>query len=306
MDIKMDDMLSHLSGVHYFVSEDDPRGDGKSCVGGLPLQRLEDQDEMGLAFLAPIATATVSTVQATAGQLATSMAKGTLQQFFSNIVTNISRALTTLIKGRTYTTGGYQLGEMFMRNILGMQEIQSNWDVPDDYVPLAEQFFTLALGLEIGADDHMNELLKSADAYYAWMPPEVDAATPRPVAERAHRILKKMNYGWPIRDATWNLEWFAAEPYIYPIPDVIPGTFFTGTHPITGEEIIDGYPVKKPVLPSPVELPTADINDTIEPGEQSEQKPDEPKPMLAGMNMLGMLLIGGLAVGLVMSSKKRK
>lgn len=298
MDIKMDDMLSDLSGVHYYIGEDNPQQTQNGCgMGASMLDNLFNQTVQQ-------STATVTSVTNTAGQLAQSMVTGGLQSFLLGIFNNITRALSNLISGRKYTTGGYQLGEMFMRNILGMQEIQSNWDVPDNYVPLAEQFFTVALGLEIGADDHMNELLKSADAYYAWMPAEVDNATPRPVAERASRILKKMNYGWPIRDITWDLNWFAAEPYIYPIPDVTPGTFFTGTHPITNEELVNGYPVKPTPPPPPVDplpadqLPPAGGEDTTTP--TNNQTP--PPPKQAGMSTAGMLILGLAAVGLVMSA----
>lgn len=296
MDIKMDDMLSHLSGVHYYINEDNPQGQQPGgCMGALELQYLFD----------PVVTqsvATVNTVQNTAGQLASDMLTGGLQGFLMGIFNSVTAALTNLIKGRTYTTGGYQLAEIFMRNILGMSEIQNNRQVPDEYVPIAEQFFTTALGLEIGSGDHLNELVKSADAYYAWMPPEVDKATPREVAERASRILKLMNYGPAVRDRTWNLEWFVVEPYIYPIPDVQVGHLFTGTHPITGLKMLEGFPEIIEPMPAD-ELPPPDkpTNGTDEADDLPEPGKQTPGVQTAGMGKAAAIILGLVAVGFLAS-----
>jgi hypothetical protein len=152
----------------------------------------------------------------------------------------------------------------------------------------------------------MNELVKSADAYYAWMPANVDAATPRANAERASQILKMMNYGWAIRDKVWPIEWFAALPYVYPIPDVEPGTLFTGTHPVTGEELKSGMPVVvAPPPPGPVG-PPAPV-DPMPPAGGGNQQPQPPAPKTAGFaGLWPILAIGGIVLAAANSPKPKR
>lgn len=297
-------MLSTLSGINYVVV--DENFDSGSC--GYVRGKVGCANRMGaLVDFTKLRAgttglqsglSTLGTVQATAGQLADLLPAGPFANFLKSLLTNPTQAIVTLIKGRTYTYGGYQLGEIFMRNILGMSEVQNNWMVPDEYVPLAEQFFTLALGLEIGSGDHLNELVKSADAYYAWMPANVDSATPRANAERASQILKMMDYGWAIRDKVWPLKWFNALPYVYPIPDVEPGSLYSGSHPITGEELDEGFPMMTVAPPPPGPVgPPAPTDPVSPPAGGGNQQPTPPPAKTAGFaGLWPILAIAGIAL----------
>lgn len=299
---KPSNMLSSLHGINYVVVDDEFQsascGYARGKVG-CPGNRMPDRVGQFTFGFPDLGADPVGSVQQTAADLASLLPEGGLSNFLKSFFENPTKAIITLIKGRTYTKGGYQLGEIFMRNILGMSEIQSNWQVPDQYVPIAEQFFTLALGVEIGSGDHLNELVKSADAYYAWMPVNVDTATPRENAERASQILQMMNYGASIRDRTWPLSWFERLPYVYPIPDVEPGSLYTGTHPITNIKLESGFPAV--TIPIPTDPGSGE---PVLPGGGggggggNGQTPPETK---AGFGLIPGILIGGLALTALMA-----
>jgi hypothetical protein len=232
LDLKPDEMLSHLSGVHYEVTEDSQKN---GCMG-----RGKGDSVNGLLDAALGAASGVASL----------LPDGGLKNFLTSIVSNPTGAILNLIKGKKYTSGNYALGEMYMRNILGMSQIQKRGDVGDEYVPQAWQFFTLALGIEIGANDHLDRLYESAQSYINYMSPQIGAQNINPEAvQRAHDILRLLNYGPAIRDVAWPLRTFGAIPYVYPIPDVEPGSFYSGYHPITNIPLNNGYPVNQPGKP---------------------------------------------------------
>jgi hypothetical protein len=288
LDLKPDEMLSHLSGVHYEVTEDSQKN---GCMG-----RGKGDSVNGLLDFA----------QGAAGQVASLLPDGGLKNFLTSIVSNPTGAIINLIKGKKYTSGNYALGEMYMRNILGMSQIQKRGQVTDEYVPQAWQFFTLALGIEIGANDHLDRLYESAQSYINYMSPQIGAQNINPEAvQRAYEILRLLNYGPAIRDVTWPLKTFGAIPYVYPIPDVEPGSFYSGYHPITNVQLSNGYPVNQPGKPVQTTTTTTQnspgttaVNNTGTDGviPKPPAPPGEPMDTTTKVviGVVGLVIVGGI------------
>lgn len=150
-----------------------------------------------------------------------------------------------LIFGKAFTTNDYRLGEYYMRAILGDSKIQYRGQVPDGIVPQAHAFFTSALGVRITSADHLDALAQGPQNYLAWMGPLADDITV-PQAQRASDILRGLDYPQnqidSRRNDVWDLQKFAAIPFIYPIPGVQPGIKYTGVSPITNEQLVNGFP----------------------------------------------------------------
>jgi len=299
LDIKPEQMLSHLSGVHYEISDETQQN---GCMGKGKEKGDSVNGLLDMAFGA-------------AGQVASLLPDGGLKNFLTSIVSNPTGAIINLIKGKKYTSGNYALGEMYMRNILGMSQIQKRGDVPDEYVPQAWQFFTLALGTEVGANDHLDRLFESATSYINYMSPQIGAQNINPAAvQRAHDILRMLNYGPAIRDTTWPLKTFGAIPYVYPIPDVEPGAFYSGYHPITNIQLTNGFPVNQPGKtistegsPGGTQLATNVSSET--PG--ANQAPGAaPKPAGKPMDTTTKVILGvvgaGLLGGIIYAVTKKK
>jgi hypothetical protein len=89
--------------------------------------------------------------------------KGAIQDFLKNPIGTITNAITSLA-GKQFTTGQYRLGERFMRHIL-QQDPTTYRKVPDEAVPAAQQFFTMALGVDINNDEDLQSLYSGVDAY---------------------------------------------------------------------------------------------------------------------------------------------
>lgn len=204
---------------------------------------------------------------------------GDLKDFLTAFINNPQKEIMTLIKGRTYTSGDYKLAEVYMRNILGLSQVQRWEQVPDTYVPQAWLFFTVALGVRMRTYDDMEQLAAfaytptdRANDYLKRNPPETSDIS-LTAAIRAATLIGDPNGGGGLfniydhRDVKWPLTTFAPiTPWIYPIPSVEIGTRFTGVNPINGMKIIDGYPadwtgpryttqLQTTVLPPPAGLP---------------------------------------------------
>ncbi len=170
---------------------------------------------------------------------------GGIKSFLEDFLSDPGGALTTLIKGRTYTSGDYALGEMYMRNILGYTQIQSRGQVPDSSVPPAWLFFSAALGVRIHSDDDIHTLYNAiqdgggAQAYLD-RDPRTSGDMSLAAAQRARDVLTYI--GIP-RDSSWPPESFKITPYIYPIPSPVLGVNFDGIHPILKTRFVNGYPV---------------------------------------------------------------
>lgn len=196
----------------------------------------------------------VAAVQQTADQVASVLPDGGLKTFLHDLTHDPGSAIIRLIKGRKYTSGDYALGEMYLRNILGMSNIQSRQQVDDKYVPQAHAFFTAALGVPIGSSDHLDALAKSPEAYQQWIGSAM-GQIPDAQKDRAFKILQALGYSpnpASVRNVVWSLPTFASIPYIYPLLDVDAKGYFTGTHPITGLKIQNGYPVGQASTPTPM------------------------------------------------------
>lgn len=293
-DKKPSTMIARLSGAstgtaYRVISEDTCNSMGQSFFG-----EDDEDDEDGESAL--------QATQDSISSLVSWLPDGGLKNFLTGFLKDPISALVSLIKGRTYTSGEYALGEIYMRNILGMAEIQSRQAVPDAYAVQARRFFSVAMGVHIGSGDHLNELVKSVDAYYAWMPANVDAATSRPQLERAHQVLKMLNYGPAVRDLRWPLAKFSELPYIYPVPDISPGSLFSGTHPILNIDFKDGYPLQTtyPVPQGPGTGEPAPTDPPPPPG------PPGPGPTEAGISAGKVLLFAGLGAGALFIANRPK
>lgn len=239
---------------------------------------------------------------------------GDIKDFLQSFLKDPGGAIITLIKGRKYTEGDYRLGEYYMRNILGMSQLQRWENVPNGYVPQAWLFFSTAMGVRVRTSDDMDALCG-----YANTPAEraqkylvrdirdtpdisLEAAT------RAAYLMGEPSYGglfsiYQHRDSKWPLSVFSALPYIYPIPGAVPNEQFTGMHPILGKQFVNGYPVdytgiryRSQTDHTPQDVTTAAPTDgggLPLPGGPSPVSPEIPQPDKAALPVLPILLLAG-------------
>lgn len=289
-DVQPHTMLSYLHGVHYRVGEDLP---GSSCLGnvyyGSGPQTIGQTET-------DVVTQLAGEAKAIAGELAESLPDGGFKRFLQTFMDDPVSALKNLLFGRKYTTGDYVLGEMYMRNILGMMEIQRRGQVPDEYVPQAKMFFSTALGIPIGSVDHLDALVRGVGDYMTWAG-GVFTNIPVNQVERARRIITQQ-IGWTTsyhpRDVRWPLAKFGAETYIWPIWTADPGVKYTGVHPILDIYISNGYPKS-----------SSDLSDLPPP--TLPPFTDQPPPVTkAGINPLGAILLAGAAATLIYSATRKK
>lgn len=316
-DLKPETMLSSLHGLHYYVANEDISQPTMCNMNG----SYNNNNNVGFAWAAVLpaiqtATGTAGTINSavsTANSLADKLPDGGLKDWVKTFMSDPVGAVTTIFTGRTYTSGDYRLGEVYMRNILGMMEIQRRGQVPDGYVPQAWSFFTLALGVPIGSLDHIDQLVIGASNYKSWNNNSF-SWVPDDQAQRANRILNQY-IGWTPsyypRDVAWQLSKFASIPYIYPIYEIWDGRgqpqLFTGTHPITGQTFVGGYPYTASQPQTPTQ--TTQPGQTTQPVPTQTQTPGTlyptPTPTTGdGSNLLPIVLVGGLAV-LLLSKNRR-
>lgn len=307
-DIKPRNMIARISGVNYFIDDDSDPAELTDPGCGCP-------QALGDITLPASLTSTVSTlnqataIQQGATQLAQFLPDGNLKDWLNGFFQNPTKKLAELFLGKAYPTNWYALGERYMRNILGMIEIQRRGQVPDNYVPQAGVFWSAALGVRIQADDHLEALSRSADDYIRLVQTfGYEKGVPRANIDRAARILKKINWlGYYLTDAGRNvrlpLNDFRAEPYLYPIPSAAVDDYFEGVHPITGVQLRQGMPVagSSEQLPSGVTDPNALPPDYYDPSRFDNSKPSTGKLLL-----YGALAVGGIyAVSKISKSRAR-
>lgn len=236
IDKKVNTMLSTLSGVKYIVGDDSQVSN--ACLGNVR------PGQVGITI--PGLGVSDATIRNVAGKVADLLPPGGFKDFLKSWIDNPVQSFLKLFGGGfTYPEGWHVLGEWYMRNILGMTEIQTRRQVPDAYVPQAMQFFTVALGVRIHSSDHLEKLAESAGAYKSWVAQfNLTAGVPDASIERASQICRALGLRdvMAIRNMPWPLATFGSIPYQYPIPDADINTFFTGVHPITEIELINGYP----------------------------------------------------------------
>jgi hypothetical protein len=308
VDIKANAMLSTLSGVHYTVDQEQP-ANSSSCLGcshigevSPELQKAAEADE------------SIAAVVQAADELSGWLPEGGLKDWLNGFLEDPTGAILETFFGKKYTTGDYKLGEVYMRNILGMMDIQRRGQVPDSYVPQAWSFFTLALGIPIGSLDHIDQLVISAENYKTWANGTFDWV-PDDQVNRAVSIMNDF-IGWTAsyypRDTAWQLSLFAGLPYIYPIWDIWPGGSatvkkYSGKHPITGLKILNGYPAAttNPQQPqTPIEAPIPELPTATLPVPGNPVPPEPPK----GITMIEGLALAAAAGTLIyaVTRKKRK
>lgn len=252
---------------------------------------------------------TVDGALGAANQIADLLPPGGFADFLKTFLKDPVGSIVTLLKGRTYTSGTYALGEIYMRNILGYTQVESRQQVPDSIIIQAETFWTVSVGCLIGSNDHLDQLAISADAYWNW-DQNLRSNTTFEQAQRGHEILKAIGYPTSNRYSTYPLPLFASIPYIYPIPTFAPGAYFTGVHPITGVTFKNGYPIT--VAPAPGQSPSGNSQPgtSVQPGAGTNPvnvTTPEPKPneQQAGFPMwAGVLLVGAAAAMLLSNSPK--
>jgi len=234
--------------------------------------------------------------QGLADSIANLLPDGGFKDFLKTFLKDPVGSIKTLLVGRTYTSGAYALGEIYMRNILGYSQIQDRQHVPDSVIVQAETFWTTALGVLIGSNDHLDQLVISPQAYINWSTDfqqfSLDQVT------RAHNILKAIGYPTADRNSTYPLKVFASIPYIYPIPtyclkNCTPVTMFTGVHPITNISLVSGYPAG---------TPGATGSSTGAGNSASHGMP----PSQAGMGTVGTILVVGMAATLLFGALGKK
>lgn len=310
-----DQMLSSIHGLHYYVANEDQQYQNTMCN----MNSINGGNRTGFAWTAVLpafqaATGTggsIQNAQNTANSLADSLPDGGLKDWVKSFMSDPVGSVVTIFTGRTYTSGDYRLGEVYMRNILGMMEIQKRGQVPDGYVPQAWSFFTLALGVPIGSLDHIDQLVIGASNYKSWNNNSF-SWVPDDQAQRANRILNQY-IGWTPsyypRDQAWQLSKFAGIPYIYPMWDIWDGQGtprkFSGIHPITGQSFTDGYPytASQPQQPG-VQQPGTTPAPYTPPQTQVPGGVLYPTPAASGSgNLLPIVLAAG--IGLYLISKKK-
>lgn len=151
---------------------------------------------------APTTTDIVGAVTQGMAMLSSFFPDGGLKNFLANPIGTITHALTSLA-GRTYTTGNYRLGERFMRHILN-QDPGGYRTVPDEVVPAAQQFFTMALGVDIWNDEDLQALYGGVEAYFA-RPDKQDV--PRAAAVRAVKVMSEWPMTNPQNPNAWYIPW---------------------------------------------------------------------------------------------------
>lgn len=133
-----------------------------------------------------------------------------------------------LIKGRTYTTGQYVLGERYVDQIIGADHDVTRGEIPDDIVPTATIFFTIVFGVRITTSEDLDALDYGVEAYYKR--PEKDDI-PLDAVKRA--VFLKQNF-FPISTynrGVWDVGLFEQYPLVAPIPGVQYKTLYSGKVP---------------------------------------------------------------------------
>lgn len=257
-------------------------------------------------------------------QAISTLPDGDIKDFLNSFLKDPGKALMTLIKGRTYTIGDYSVAEMFMRNILGMSQIQRWEQVPDGYVPPAWAFFSAAMGVRIRTNTDLDALCgynntrqARAEAYLKRNPEETSDISME-AAVRAAYLFGEPGYDglfsiWVNRNIKWPMSVFNPDPvnypYVYPIPGPVQNTTFTGKHPVTGEQFVDGYPMSwtgikysnqlhtGPSIPGSGSVPTVPATGTTPPaGTTPGTSVPTPATQAGFSNIAGWLLLAG-AVG---------
>jgi hypothetical protein len=237
---------------------------------------------------------------------------GAFKDFIQSFVQNPEKALISLIKGRTYTSGDYKLGELYMRNILGMENVQSWEQVPDAYVPQAWAFFCCLIGVRIRTFDDMDALTGTSAsppagrglAYLQREPTETADISPA-AASRAATVLGDTSVSlfnmWNNRDVKWPLTIFTQIPYIYPLPGPAVNQNFTGIHPVLGTRFENGYPTDYTGTRYTNQLQqTQQTGFTVTSSATAQAAP--PASSSAGVGILLVALAGG---ALLMGSKSK-
>lgn len=203
----------------------------------------------------------------------------------------------TLVKeaftGRTYTKNEYRIGERYLDNVVEstpVDSITNTGQVPDDIVPIAKAFMTIAFGVRITTTDDLDALQRGVDAYYT-RPEKSDI--PRKAVERAVMLKQSFFPDSTYNSQKWDLSKFEKYPLVAPIPGLAFNTLYTGDIPGVGKKlakatngVIEGDAALKQVI------------------EQLDLNPDgTPKTKTSG---IGQLLTWGLLLGLGYALFKKK
>lgn len=191
------------------------------------------------------------------------------------------KSIIALIRGRTYQTGQYVLGERLIDQIQGGNV--GRRDVADEVVPVARMFFTICFGVRINNSEDLDSLDYGIDAYYS-RPNKEDI--PHEAVERA--VFLKQSF-YPIRTYNvqkWDPIYFEMYPLVTPIPEMnahateeglnvgklytgtIPGGAYAvdGVIPVDAQTILKQLPAGTEFVPVPV-----DINEQQQPGANEGQ-----------------------------------
>lgn len=165
---------------------------------------------------------------------------GGLKKWLSIAINPVAfaQAIITAIKGRTYTTGQYRLGERYIDQVLSPNgnpnTILSYRDVTDETVPAAITFFTVVFGVRITTDEDLWALDSGAAAYRARPGVDYKGMGDIPDSALQRAVFLKQTY-YPsstYNTTTWDLDYFSQFPLVDPIPDPFTfGKYYTGPLP---------------------------------------------------------------------------
>jgi hypothetical protein len=171
-----------------------------------------------------------------------SLPDGALKTSLNKSMSGALPIIATWIAGRTYTSGDYKLGEIFLNRVMGKST--SNWrDTPDQVVPIAWMYFSTLFGLPIAVNTDFDSIQNGTlQAYLNGRPEQAGHVTQEQVT-RANQLfnlpaMRPQKQTVPL----WPPTAFDLLPYVAPIPDPrVPGMPFTGTLP-NGQNIVNGLP----------------------------------------------------------------
>jgi len=221
------------------------------------------QDHLQLASSDPIVTGVKTAISL--------LPDGGLKDWLSANPGSFWKKVLQIFTGKKWQVGNYRVGERYLDQVIdnGNPDYATSYGkVPDEVVPEAQTFMTMAFGVRITNQEDLDALEQGFDAYKA-RPDKADI--PDAAIRRAVR-LKQMYYPDSTYNKTkWDLSWFEKNPLVAPIPGLVPNTLYTGELPggaVAKDGVISGDSIIKQVL-NGTPVPVPGTPEGAEPGHSS-------------------------------------
>lgn len=186
--------------------------------------------------------------------------EGDLKSWLTANPVQFWKKIVQLFTGRKYTTGDYILGERFNDQVMCKGDL-SRRQVPDEMVPLAWNFFTIAFGVRIKTEEDLFALEQGKQAYRSrsW----ISADIPDNAIERAVYLKQNFYQHSKMNIECWDLRYFEMYPLVAPIPGIEMNTLYNGELPggaiaVNGIIPLDAQTVLK-------QFPPEDFDEDFEP-----------------------------------------